>query len=446
MTRIAHFTLIFIFLVSFPGATAEGQTMHAGSASGAAGSSVSADFTLDSGSGDVQGWSLGVCNPSEVLATAVSDGGGAADSTSTVKNGSPADFVEVSTYAEGWTQGVVICFTGCAVLPAGSSGFLMASTTYDIDAGAASGDYPLDFCSSLGSPPVTVVVVVAGSSNTPATNSGTITVIEIPDPAYSYTAEDRTANYSPDDGNASFSSDISVAEIDNSGLGTPFPNATQGFSMGLAHDSSLLEATGVTFGGPVAALDGGNGPGFAETSIYSDGWTAGVVYSFVGAETITFSTGGDTVVTADYSSVAGALTGNENGASTTLSWSSGLGSPPVSNVMVVAGNSLAATPNDATITLEAVSVTPYLRSDANADARTDVADAIWMLSDLFLGGPSFNCLGANDANADGLYDMADPLHVINYQFIDGPNPAPPFPECGVISGQEPDDCVEYPSC
>ena len=445
MSRFTPTAMILTIFMVFPLQTANAQSMNAGSASGAAGSSASVDFTMDVDKSQVQGWSLGVCNPSEISATAVSSGDGAPNSTSTVKNGSPADFDDVSTYAEGWTQGVVICFTGCATL-SGTNGFLMATASYNIDGAAAAGDYPLDFCSTLGSPPVTTVVVIGGSSITPTTNSGAITVVEIPDPSFSYTAGDQTANYSPDDGNASFSIDVDVAEIDNSALGTPFPNATQGFSMGLAHDANLLEATSVTFTGSVAALDGGNGPGFAETSLYTDGWTAGVVYSFIGAETITFSPSGETVINADYSTVGGALAGNETGTSTSLTWSGGLGSPPVSNVMVVAGNSLASTLNDGTVTLQAVSVTPFLRSDANSDGRNDVADAIWMLSSLFLGGPSYNCLAANDANNDGLYDTADPIFVISYQFLDGAAPAAPFPDCGIAADQEPTDCLEHPYC
>lgn len=446
MSRFISLTVIFVSMTLLPASNAHSQTLNAGSASGTAGSSVSVDFTLDAGAGDIQGWSYGVCNGPEVTPTTINYGDGAPNSTSTVNNGNSADFLEASFYDEGWTQGVVICFTGCSNLPAGTSGFLLATTGYDIDAAAAPGEYALDYCNTIGSPPVSTVIVVGGSSNTPDTNSGSITVVDIPDPEFSYTASDRTVNYSPDDGNASFTMDVTIAEIDNSALGASFPNATQGFSMGISHDDSLLEVTSVGFTGPVAALDGGNGPGFAELSIYSNGWTGGVVYSFIGAETITFSTGGDIVVNADYSTVPGALTGDEDGAATTLTWDSGLGSPPVSNVMVVGGNSLAAQLNDAAITLQAVSATPFLRSDANADGRNDVADAIWMLSDLFLGGPSYNCIGANDANGDGLYDTADPVFVISYQFLDGAAPSAPFPDCGIAANQQPTDCLEHPYC
>ena len=447
MTMSRYFLLPFcIVLIVLSSPNLEAQTMNASDATAAAGASVDIDFTMDSGAGDIQGWSLGVCHPADLTANSISDGAGAANSTSTVKSGSPADFIETSIYAEGWTQGVVICFTGCAVLASGSSDFLMATTTYDVDSAAAPGTYPLDYCSTLGSPPVSTVVVIGGASTTPTQNSGSVEVLDIPDPTFSYTASRETVNYSPDDGSASFSVDVSAAEVDNSALGTPFPNTTQGFSMGLAHDNTLLEPTSVTFVGPVAALDGGAGPGFAETSIYADGWTAGVVYSFIGAETITFNTGGDAIIEAQYSAVAGALTGDEDGATTNLNWSGGLGSPNVSNVMVVAGNSYPAQLNDATITLEAVSVTPFLRSDANADSRTDVADAVWMLSDLFLGGPHTDCNGANDANNDGVYDTADPVFVINYQFLDGTMPSAPFPDCGIAANQQPIDCLAYPSC
>ncbi|MGE4618440.1 MAG: hypothetical protein AAEJ04_01375, partial [Planctomycetota bacterium] len=319
------------------------------------------------------------------------------------------------------------------------------SADYDVSETASPGDYAVDFCNTLGSPAVTTVAVVAGASITPTLGSGNIEVIEVPGPEYTYNAPDRTVNYNPDDGSASFTESIEVAEIDNSAAGAPFPNTTQGFSMGLGHDANYLEATSVSLTGPVAALDGGNGPGFAEHSLYSDGWTLGIVYSFVGAETISFDAPA-TVVEITYQTNAGTLTGDETGTTTTLSWIDTLGSPAVTNVMVVSGTSIGATPSDGAISLEPVSVTAYLRSDANADNRSDVADAIWMLSEQFLNGPANNCAGAKDANGDGSYNVADPTWVINYQFTDGPPPPAPFPDCGVSANQTPEDCLEYPGC
>ncbi len=435
MNRMTYPTLFI--LVLFTGSSVlQAQEFSASSDSSAAGGTMNITTTLDNtGEGPIQGWSLGVCHDSSIATvTAINE-----------EDSAGVDFNETSIYTDGWTQGVVISFTGANPIESGTLGFTMSSADYSIDGAASPGDYSVSFCDILGSPPVTTVAVVGGASITPTQNAGNMEVIEIPDPEYTYEAPDRTVNYNPDDGAASFTEEILVAEVDNSAAGAPYPNVTQGFSMGLSHDDTLLEVTSLTLAGPVAALDGGNGPGFAESTLYPNGWTLGIVYSFVGAETITFDSTA-TVAEASYSLLSGALAGDEDGETTSLSWTDSLGSPPVTNVMVVAGSSIPATFSDATITLEAVSVTPFLRSDANADERTDIADAIWMLSEQFLSGPSNDCDGAKDANGDGVYNVADPLYVINYRFTDGPAPPGPFPDCGTAEGQTPEDCLEYPPC
>jgi hypothetical protein len=413
-----------------------GQDFTASSESAAAGGSVNITTTLDNtGEGPIQGWSFGLCHDSAAATvTAIHQ-----------EQSSDVDFNQTSIYPDGWTQGVVISFTGANPIESGATGFTMASADYDVSGDASPGDYALDFCETLGSPAVTTVAVVGGASIPPDMNSGNIEVIEVPGPEYTYNAPDRTVNYNPDDGSASFTESIEVSETDNSAAGAPFPNTTQGFSMGLGHDATLLDATSVTLAGPVAALDGGNGPGFAESSLYSDGWTLGIVYSFVGSETISFDASA-TVAEITYQTNADTLAENETGTTTTLSWIDTLGSPAVTNVMVVGGSSIGATPNNGAISLEPVSVTPFLRSDANGDGRSDVADAIWMLTEQFLNGPANNCAGAKDANHDGSFNVADPTWVINYQFTDGAPPPAPFPDCGISANQTPEDCLEYSGC
>jgi len=436
MTRMILATAALLMSLALANQT-HAQTFSAGSDSAGAGGSMNITATLDNvGSGGaVQGWSYGMCHDSSIASiSGIND-----------EDSFDVDFNETSIYADGWTQGVVICFTGCNPIAEGTLGYIMASADYAITSTALPGLYSADFCGILGSPNVSTVAVVGGSSLTPTMNSGTMEVIDIPGPAYTYSVPDTIATYNPDDGNASFSADILISEIDNSALGAPFPNQTQGFSMGLGHDQTMLEATAVTLAGPVAALDGGNGPSFAESSIYPDGFTLGCVYSFVGAETISF-TSAETVAVASYSTIPSALIGDTDGASTSLTWTGGLGSPNVTNVVVVGGGSIAAETNDGTVTLNAASVTPYLRSDANHDGRNDVADAIWMLSDLFLGGTHNDCDGANDANGDGGYDVADPTFVIQYQFLEGSAPPAPYPDCGTTPGQLAEDCNSYPPC
>jgi hypothetical protein len=435
MYRIFFVTIGLVFGL-LGSSTLPAQIFSAGSDSAAAGGSMNITATLDnSGSGGaVQGWSFGMCHDSSI------------GSVSLVHNedSDGVDFNQSSIFPGGWTQGVVICFTGCNPIPEGQT-LTMSSADYDIDTAANPGNYPVQFCNSLGSPVVTTVAVIGGASLVPTQNAGNMEVIDIPGPTITYVASDTTAAYNPDDGVSGFSVDLQVFETDNSALGAPFPNTTQGFSMGLGHDSTLLEATSVSLAGPVAALDGGNGPSFAESSIYTDGITIGCVYSFIGAETISYAAQ-ETVAEVSYSTVAGTLTGDTDGAATSLSWTNGLGAPNVTNVMVVGGGSIAAETQDATITLVAASVTAYLRSDANADGRIDVADAIWMLSDLFLGGVHLDCEAASDSNADGAYDVADPTFVIQFQFLEGSAPPAPYPDCGTTPSQEAADCFDYPIC
>ena len=438
MFRSIATTLTMLIALSVATQTTHAQSVSAGSDSAAAGGTMNISATLDNvggGAGDIQGWSFGMCHDSSIATISQVN---QEDSTGT-------DFNETSIYPDGWTQGVVICFTGCDSIPAGTTGYLMSSADYAIDSSAAPGNYPVGMCDILGTPNVSTVVVINGASISPTQNDGNMEVIDIPGPSFTYIVDDISTFYNPADGNASFSADLKIAENDNSALGAPFPNETQGFSMGLAHDPQLIEANSVTLAGPLAALDGGNGPSFAESSIYAEGITLGCVYSFIGAETITFAAAANIAI-ADYSTISGGLAGNETGASTTLSWTSTLGSPNVTNVVVVGGGSIAADTQDGTITMEAASVSSFVRSDANHDSNTDVADAVWMLSDLFLGGTHNDCDGANDANGDGNYDVADPTFVIQYQFLEGATPPAPFPTCGTYPGQEAADCNNYGGC
>ena len=390
------------------------------------GGSGSLAVTLDSSAGaDVQGWSYGACNDTSFLVCTDAVSG---STTETVKNGGPPDFNQIAIFTDGFTVGVVICFTGCAVLVPGT-GYELNVATYD---GIAEGATSVDLCDTLGSPPVVTVMVVNGASIPPGQNSGSVDVVGVPDPEYTYNAAKSSANYNPADGNASASVAISITETDNSGLGAPFPNETQGFSMGLSHGSEVV-ATAVNLTLPFTA-------DFAEDSIYSGGWTIGVVYSFTGGNPLSFATE-TVVISADYET-GGSMAGDEDGATVALAWSDGLGSPPVANVIVVNGASLDAVTDDGSITLNPVVTLDHVRGDANGDERVNIADGVWIISELFLNGPASTCPIARDANNDSLADAADAVYIFNYRFLDGPQPAAPFPDCGQSDGQTPEDCSD----
>jgi hypothetical protein len=182
---------------------------------------------------------------------------------------------------------------------------------------------------------------------------------------------------------------------------------------------------------------------FGETSIYPEGWTAGVVYSFTGGVVLAFPSA-TTVITVDYET-GGSMAGNEVGATASLTWDDGLGSPAVANVVVVGGASLTAAQADGSISLNPVVTSDWIRGDANSDSVVNIADVIWMISELFTGGAASSCSISSDANDDGMNDLGDPAYVIQYRFIGGPMPVAPFPGCGQVDGQTPEDC-EGSSC
>ena len=146
-------------------------------------------------------------------------------------------------------------------------------------------------------------------------------------------APDQTASFSPTSGAGSFDVTFDLLE-DPSNSG--FPNATQGFSIGLGHPSSLLSVTGGGAAGVTLGLNGGNGPDFFDVNTYTAGITFGCVYSFTnpGTSTLLFDVA-QPIVSASYETIPGAFTGQQNPVVVSLTSNSGLGSPPVEQVVVV---------------------------------------------------------------------------------------------------------------
>lgn len=201
---------------------------------------------------------------------------------------------------------------------------------------------------------------------------------------------------------------------------------TQGFSMGMAHDGSVAQVDDIEYGD--AMLDPSWGqPDFFQTDAFENGWTVGVVYAFLGSWTYTFPEPEEAIIVT-YSSREGAdfLSGAE-GAYTDLTWTDTLGTPPVSNVIVAGGASIA--PDLEHGYLEFVP-RRFVRGDMNGDGAIDLADIFVAQDYAFLGLSTPSCLVALDANADGGVDIADIIFVLSYLFIDGVAPPAPFPDCG----------------
>ena len=64
-----------------------------------------------------------------------------------------------------------------------------------------------------------------------------------------------------------------------------------------------------------------------------------------------------------------------------------------------------------------------MRGDANADGAIDVADVMYLINYLFIGGSGPCPMEAGDASCDGFIDVADIMYLTNYLFVGGSPPS-----------------------
>jgi len=86
----------------------------------------------------------------------------------------------------------------------------------------------------------------------------------------------------------------------------------------------------------------------------------------------------------------------------------------------------------------------FVRCDCNRDGLTNIADAICLLTVLFIGG-SFSCDDAADGNDDGIINIADVISCLTAQFLGGTTPAP-SPGCGADPTLDTLRCARFPPC
>jgi hypothetical protein len=62
----------------------------------------------------------------------------------------------------------------------------------------------------------------------------------------------------------------------------------------------------------------------------------------------------------------------------------------------------------------------------------NIADAVAVLTWLFVDPSTVTCPDAADANDDEQANVADAVYILQWLFINGPQPPPPFPipDCG----------------
>lgn len=87
----------------------------------------------------------------------------------------------------------------------------------------------------------------------------------------------------------------------------------------------------------------------------------------------------------------------------------------------------------------------FVRGDANSDGGTDIADAVPILSFLFVQG-RLSCVDAADANDNGMIEIGDAIGLVNFLFQGGIGPHAPFPRCGPDSTPDGLKCESHSPC
>jgi hypothetical protein len=81
----------------------------------------------------------------------------------------------------------------------------------------------------------------------------------------------------------------------------------------------------------------------------------------------------------------------------------------------------------------------FLRGDSDGSGTVNIADAIYILGALFLGGPALECPASADADGSAAVNVTDPIYLLTHLFASGPPPQEPYPDCGL--GTSPGDAT-----
>lgn len=171
-----------------------------------------------------------------------------------------------------------------------------------------------------------------------------------------------------------------------------------GWSFSVVHDPALLQIDSWEWSAVAAVSDFGGPPGIDPTHIYPHGLTQGVVLGrHLGGQYL--KPGAHLKRLIIHYTVVSTESDFE------FSFDA-IGTPPVSTVLVSAGQSVV--PTTIGLTLDPSSV-DFARGDCDGDGQNDRSDTIFLEQYLFLGGSAPSCAAACDVNDDGRLDIADSI-------------------------------------
>ena len=120
------------------------------------------------------------------------------------------------------------------------------------------------------------------------------------------------------------------------------------------------------------------------------------------------------------------------GSSTELSFANGIGFPPINTIYAIEGG-FALEPYfiPGTVLVSEQPQFLFVRGDATYDQTVNIADAIFMLDYLFIGGAPSVCPDAADTNDDGILNIGDAIYSLSYLFSGGETIPYPYPGYGL---------------
>ena len=257
--------------------------------------------------------------------------------------------------------------------------------------------------------------------------------------SYSHTATGQDYIFHLSDACGPQGSEVEVQVLfDN--LGEPIG----GWTFGVTHDSTFTTLMGVADGLTTQAINNGSTPDFNQYYYTAYGFSVGVVINFFGLATLDPGTDFELNV-ATYQ-----LDGTNGATSSSLDYcdcivtGSGI---TINTVVVVGGMSIPADTVSGTLEILASGCdsTPFIRGETNGDGLSNIADAVSLLTYLFLSG-DLGCLDAGDVNDDGALNIADAVSLLSFLFNSGVAPPVPFPDCGADPTADTLECVTYGGC
>jgi hypothetical protein len=213
-----------------------------------------------------------------------------------------------------------------------------------------------------------------------------------------------------------------------------------GWSAVVCHDANI-EIVSAETGAAASIANGGALCDFISTVVFpGEGVRQGVIVSFPGLNELPISTEHELILL-EYT-----VLGPE-GSDTLIEFCSAQFStdPFFSNTIVIETTGISIIPTMISTTVS-ISTDLFIRGEINGDTSINIADAMFLLAQLFSGGPVGTCADANDVNDDGSVNLGDPVTLLAYLFSGGVTPPTPFPTCGVDPSADSLGCEIFLNC